>query len=98
MYSPKNGRQTTFVYSPDVYKDLVPKDHFLYKVNELVDFSFVNEECRDLYSEKIGRPVTNTPEIMFRSAFVQSHYDYSDREMEEHARCHLTVKWYPLQI
>ena len=94
MYSPKNGQQTTFVYSPDVYKNLVSKDHILFKINELVDFSFVNEECRDLYSEKIGRPVTNTPEIMFRSAVVQRLYNYSDRETEEQARCHLIVKWF----
>ena len=65
-----------------------------YTRNESVDFTFINEECRNLYSENMGRPVTNTPEIMFRSAIVQSLYDYSDREMEYEARYNIMVKWF----
>ena len=79
MFSPRKGKQTTFVYGPEIYEKLVSRDHLLYKINESVDFTFINEECRNLYSENMGRPVTNTPEIMFRSAIVQSLYDYSDR-------------------
>jgi len=94
MFSPKKGKQTTFVYGPEIYEKLVPKDHILYKINELVDFSFINEECRDLYSENMGRPVTNTPEMMFRSAIVQSLNNYSDREMESAARFHIVIKWF----
>ena len=64
MFSPRKGKQTTFVYGPEIYEKLVSRDHLLYKINELVDFTFINEECRNLYSESMGRPVTNTPEIM----------------------------------
>src|SRR5665811_1029220 len=94
MFSPKKGKQTTFVYGPEIYEKLVSRDHLLYKINESVDFTFINEECRNLYSENMGRPVTNTPEIMFRSAIVQSLYDYSDREMEYEARYNIMVKWF----
>jgi transposase len=94
MFSPRKGKQTTFVYGPEIYEKLVPKDHLLYKINELVDFSFINEECRDLYSENMGRPVTNTPEMMFRSAIVKSLNDYSDREMESEARFNIAIKWF----
>jgi transposase, IS5 family len=94
MFSPRKGKQTTFVYGPEIYEKLVPKDHILYKINELVDFSFINEECRDLYSKNMGRPVTNTPEMMFRSAIVQSLNDYSDREMESEARFNIAIKWF----
>jgi len=90
----RKGKQTTFVYGPEIYEKLVPKDHLLYKINELVDFSFINEECRDLYSENMGRPVTNTPEMMFRSAIVQSLNNYSDREMESEARFNIAIKWF----
>jgi hypothetical protein len=86
VYSPIKGKQTTFVYGPEIHEELVSRDHLLYKINESVDFSFINEECRNLYSENMGTPVTNTPEIMFRSAFVQSLYNYSDQEMEYEAR------------
>jgi IS5 family transposase len=59
-----------------------------------VDFSFVNEACKDLYSQNLGRPVKYLPEIMFRSAIVQYLNDYSDREMEEAARYNLIIKWF----
>ena len=68
--------------------------HKLFRDSYLVDFSFINEECRDLYSENMGRPVTNTPEMMFRSAIVQSLYNYSDRDMESGARFHMVIKWF----
>jgi len=94
MFSPKKGKQTTFIYGPEIYEKLVSRDHLLYKINESVDFSFINEKCRDLYSENMGRPVTNTPEIMFRSAIVQTLYNYSDRETESEARYNIMVKWF----
>ena len=94
MFSPRKGKQTTFVYGPEIYEKLVSRDHLLYKINELVDFTFVNEECSNLYSENLGRPVTNTPEIMLRSATVQHLYNYSDREMEHEARYNIMVKWF----
>jgi len=94
MFSPRKGKQTTFIYGPEIYEKLVSRDHLLYKINELVDFTFVNEECRNLYSESMGRPVTNTPEIMLRSAVVQQLYNYSDREMEYEARYNIRVKWF----
>ena len=94
MFFPRKGKQTTFIYGPEIYEKLVSRDHLLYKINELVDFTFVNEECRNLYSESMGRPVTNTPEIMLRSAVVQQLYNYSDREMEYEARYNIMVKWF----
>jgi transposase len=94
MFRPRKGKQTTFIYGPEIYDKLVDKNHFFYKINESVDFSFINENCRDLYSENVGRPVTNTPEIMFRSAIVQYLFDNSDREMEHDARFNIMVKWF----
>jgi transposase len=94
MFPLQNHHQATFVYGPDIYDKLVPEDHILYRINKQVDFSFVNEACRDLYSPYQGRLVKNLPEIMFRSAIVQYLMDYSDREMEQAARYNLIVKWF----
>jgi len=94
MFPHQNHHQATFVYGPEIYKKLVPEDHILCKINKQVDFSFVNEACKDLYSQNQGRPVENLPEIMFRSAIVQYMNDYSDREMEEAARYNLIIKWF----
>src|SRR5674536_371965 len=86
MFSPIKGKQTTFVYGPEIYEKLVSRDHLLYKINESMDFTFINEECCNLYSENMGRPVTNTPEIMFRSAIIQSLYDLSLIHISEPTR------------
>ena len=94
MFPLWNHHQATFVYGPDIYDKLIPEDHILYRINEQVDFSFVNEACKDLYSQDQGRPVKNLPEIMFRSAIVQYLNDYSDRDMEEAARYNLIIKWF----
>jgi IS5 family transposase len=94
MFSPKIHLQSSFVFGPDIYANLIPDDHILSRINNCVDFSFVNETCRDLYSQNQGRPVKNLPETMFRSAIVQYMMDLSDREMEHAARFDIIVKWF----
>ena len=94
MFSIPKASQTTFIYGPTVYKNLILEDHILCRIDKQVDFSFVNEACKDLYSQNQGRPVKNLPEIMFRSAIVQFLMDYSDRQMEDAARYNLIIKWF----
>lgn len=94
MYSVQKPKQTTFMYGPDVYDKLILKNHLLYKINENVDFSFINETCEKLYCSNKGGPVTNTPEMMLRSAVVQYLYDYSDRQMEYESQVNIMVKWF----
>jgi IS5 family transposase len=94
MFSIPKASQTTFIYGPTIYKNLIPEDTILYKINQVIDFSFVNEACSDLYSLEIGRPVINTPERMFRSAIVQYLNDFSDRQMEHSARFDIITKWF----
>lgn len=36
--------------------ELVPQDHILRKIDAAVDFSFIHDLCKDLYSPNIGRP------------------------------------------
>ena len=79
MFSIPKALQTTFIYGPIVYENLIPENHILYKINQVIDFSFVNEACSDLYSLTTGRPVKNTPEMMFRSSIVQYLNNFSDR-------------------
>jgi len=94
MFSIPKDIQTTFIHSPTVYKNLIPEDTILYRINQKIDFSFVNEACSDLYSPDKGRPVKNTPERMFRSAIVQYLNDLSDRQMEHSARFDIITKWF----
>ena len=36
-------------YYSDLYDMIVPKDHFLRKIRELVDFSFIYDELKNKY-------------------------------------------------
>ena len=38
-----------------LYEKIIPQDHFLRKLKENVDFSFVNELVKKEYSETMGR-------------------------------------------
>jgi transposase len=57
-------------------------DHLLRKINQVVDFSFVNELIKDLYTPDFGRPAED-PEFMLRLCLLQYLYGDSDREVEE---------------
>lgn len=52
-------------------EQLVPKDHLLRKVADLVDFNFVYDLCKDLYSEEEGRPSID-PVILVKLALIQN--------------------------
>lgn len=94
MFPQQYHHQASFVFGPELYEKLIPKDHILYKINQQVDFSFVNKACSDLYSPDQGRPVKNLPEMMFRSSIVQYLNNYSDRDMEQAARYNIIAKWF----
>ena len=50
-------------------EDLVPKDNLYRKIDKHVDFTFIEEEVKDLYSENNGRP--SDPIVMFKIVFIQ---------------------------
>lgn len=87
-------KETRFVLSQDVYKNVVSRNHLLYRINEEIDFSFVNKECKDLYEPDIGRKVTNYPEIMFRAEIVQYMYCLSERQLRNQIVENLVYRWF----
>jgi IS5 family transposase len=88
------SKQAKFLYGPSVYEKIVPKNHFLRKLDACVDWKRIDALCHHLYCEDNGRPVTNPPRKMFKAEILQFLYNWSDREMEEHARYHIAVKWF----
>lgn len=79
--------------SPYLYDRLVPKDHLLRQVKERVDFSFVHDLVKDLYSEEKGRPAKD-PEIVAKVTYLQFQYDLSDREVETACRENVAFKYF----
>jgi IS5 family transposase len=84
--------QTSF-YGNHIYDRVIPEDHFLRLLNKAVDFSFVDELCRDAYHPDFGRPAYG-PEMMFKIIFLQFLYNVSDRRIEEEINFNLVLKWF----
>lgn len=91
MYQESSG-QSSFWGDP-LYERIIPKDHFLRRLNELVDFGKVNELTKDLYSTKMGRPC-HEPAMLFKMIYLQFMYNISDREIEEQVRYNMVYKWF----
>ena len=50
-------------YYSDLYDMIVPKDHILRKIRELVDFSFIYDELKNKYCLDNGRNAKNLPTL-----------------------------------
>lgn len=91
MLKPRSP-QASF-YGSYLYDKIVPVDHLLRKINQVVDFSFVNELVKDCYTPDFGRPAED-PEFMLRLCLLQYLYGDSDREVIENARMNLGYKYF----
>jgi len=76
-----------------IYDVVVDKGHFLRKVKEEIDFSFVNELLRSSYCENFGRPAKE-PEMIFKILFLKKLYDFSDEVLIEQIKVNMAYKYF----
>ena len=76
-----------------LYDKIIPKEHFLRKLKENIDFSFVNKLVEKEYSEKYGRPAKE-PELMYKLLFLETKDLLSDREVIERAKTDMAYKYF----
>ncbi|HAJ3957492.1 IS1182 family transposase [Fictibacillus sp. Mic-4] len=88
-------KQQSMVFSPfmGIYDLVIPKDHLLRKINELVDFSFVYEELKDKYCHDNGRTAID-PICMFKYLLLKSIYDLSDEDLVERSGYDMAFKYF----
>lgn len=91
MLRPKS-LQNSF-YGSYLYDRIIPVDHLLRKINQVVDFSFVNELVKDRYNPDFGRPAED-PEFMLRLCLLQYLYGDSDRHVIDNAKMNLGYKFF----
>lgn len=91
MLRPKSTQHS--FYGSYLYDNVIPQDHLLRKINEVVDFSFIKDLVKDRYREDFGRPAED-PEFMVRLLLLGYIYGHSDRQMEENARVNLAYKYF----
>jgi transposase len=91
MLKPKSPQES--FYGSYLYDHIVPADHLLRKINQVVDFSFIKQILQDRYNPDIGRPAED-PEFMLRLCLLQYIYGNSDRQVVENARLNLAYKYF----
>jgi IS5 family transposase len=91
MLKPKSPQESFF--GSYLYDRIVPVDHLLRKINQVVDFSFARQILNDRYHPDIGRPAED-PQFMLRLCLLQYIYGDSDRQVVENARLNLAYKYF----
>lgn len=88
-------KQQTMILSPymEIYNIVVPKDNFLRKINELIDFSFIYNELMDKYCLDNGRNAIS-PIRMFKYLLLKSIFDLSDVDVVERSKYDMSFKYF----
>lgn len=92
----KRGEQMHLVMS-DCYELLVPKNHFLRKLDKAIDFSFVEDLCRDKYLVADGGPgrPAEPPVRMFKLLLLMFLYQVKfERAMERMTNDTISWRWF----
>lgn len=69
MITIKKEIQSEIVFMP--MEEMVPKESIFRKIDKYIDFTFIYEEVKDLYSENNGRPSID-PVVLFKLVFIQA--------------------------
>lgn len=87
--------QTTIKFSDysELYDMIVPKDHLLRQINDLVDFSFILSELKDKYCSDNGR-TAESPIKMFKYLLLKTIYDLSDVDVVERSLYDMSFKYF----
>jgi transposase len=77
----------------ELYDILIPQDHELRQLVNLVDFSFVYDELSSKYSLDMGRTAVD-PVQMFKYLYLKVRYDLSDRDLITRAKTDMAMKFF----
>jgi len=88
-------KQQSLILSPytEIYDLVVPKDNFLRRLNELINFSFVYDELKDKYCHTNGRNAIN-PIRMFKYLLLKTIFDLSDVDIVERSKYDMSFKFF----
>jgi transposase len=88
----KPNKQKDF-FDSYVYENLLPAEHILLDIKDKIDFSFVEEETKDLYDHQLGRP-SYPPEVLFKMLFLEFYYNLSDVEVAQQVKYNVLYRYF----
>ena len=75
-------------------ESLIPKDHYLRRLDRVLDLGFVHDAVRDRYCQDNGRPSTD-PEVVVRLFLIQAMDGISHvRELMRQVQVNLAYRWF----
>ncbi|MCX8129724.1 MAG: IS1182 family transposase [Clostridia bacterium] len=87
----KNEPKQLSLYS--ILYNKIPENHILKRINNAVNFSFINKILEDSYCKYYGRPAKE-PEMMAKLLILQYMYNLSDIQIIENAAVNLAYMWF----
>jgi transposase len=90
MLNKNSGQIDIITYM--IFEKLVPKDHLLVKINEIIDFSFVYDLVKDKYST-MGRN-SKDPVMMIKILLIEYLYRLSDVEVVSKIKTDIVFRWF----
>lgn len=87
--------QQQFVMSAyqGLYDIIIPKENFLRKLNDLVDFSFIYDELLENYSIDTGRGAKD-PIMLFKYLILKTTYELSDEDVVSRTLYDMSFKYF----
>lgn len=89
----RSHSQTKISPYRDLYDLIIPSNHKLRRLNELVDFRFVLQELRDKYCLDNGRDAYS-PVLMFKLLLLKCMFELSDRGVVERSSTDMAFKYF----
>ncbi len=88
----KKTKQAPLFYYINI-KDMIPENHILRLINKYIDFSFIRNKTKHLYSST-GRPSID-PEVLIKMLLVGYLYGItSERRLCEEVNMHIGYRWF----
>ncbi len=92
MEGRKAYEQPMYIYKR--MEELIPEDHFLRKVDKVLDFGFVRELVKGLYSRDKGRPSID-PVVAVKIWLIGYFYGISsERRLIEDIKVNIAYRWF----
>lgn len=75
-------------------ENLVPQNHILRKIKQVIDFSFINEIASEYYCFDNGRP-SIPPVVLFKFIFIGYLFGIrSERRIFEEVEVNIAYRWF----
>ena len=76
-----------------LYDIIIPKNHWIRELHDIIDYEFIYEALHDKYCLDNGA-MAYDPIILFKLLMLKSKYELSDRDLMDHARTDMAIKFF----